>query len=113
MTVAPPAKLRRLATAVTIDLSLCKVCGICRAICPRDVFGADELGSPTVARPNACSVCFACEWHCPDFAIVVDYEDVPRSTSPRHTAASPSTVDAAAAGKRRTVGAGPSCGEDR
>jgi len=70
---------RRTATAITVDLTLCKACGICRALCPRDVFDTDERGYPIVARPADCTVCFACEWHCPDFAIEITYADAPRA----------------------------------
>lgn len=81
MTAASPTRLRRQVRAVTVDFSLCKARGICRAICPRDVFGVDESGYPVVVRRNDCSVCLACEWHSPDSAIEIDYEDVPRSVS--------------------------------
>jgi 2-oxoglutarate ferredoxin oxidoreductase subunit delta len=70
---------RRRATAIAVDLTLCKTCGICHAICPRDVFDLDELGQPAAARLADCTVCFACEWHCPDFAIEIAYEDAPRA----------------------------------
>ena len=103
MTATSPTRPRRLAKAITVDLGLCKACGICRAICPRDVFAADEFGYPAVARPNDCSVCFACEWHCPDFAIAVDYEDVPRSAASRRTAVSSRAAVGAALGERRNV----------
>jgi 2-oxoglutarate ferredoxin oxidoreductase subunit delta len=70
---------RRKAAAIAVDLTLCKSCGICLAICPRDVFDTDELGRPVVARLADCTVCFACEWHCPDFAIEIAYADAPRA----------------------------------
>jgi 2-oxoglutarate ferredoxin oxidoreductase subunit delta len=112
MTVTSPTRPRRLARAVTVDLSLCKACGICRAICPRDVFGVDEFGYPVVVRPNDCSVCFACEWHCPDFAIEVDYEDLPRSGGTGRTAVSSPATVGAALGERRDVSAEAYCSEE-
>jgi 2-oxoglutarate ferredoxin oxidoreductase subunit delta len=56
---------------VALDLDLCKACGICIALCPARVFDADELGNPVVARPDDCTSCLLCEFHCPDFAIEV------------------------------------------
>jgi 2-oxoglutarate ferredoxin oxidoreductase subunit delta len=105
-----PARVRRLPAAITVNLSLCKACGICRAVCPRDVFGVDEGGYPVVARPNDCSVCFACEWHCPDFAIEVEFEEVPRSDKSRRTTVGSPAVVGAALGERRNVSAEPCCG---
>jgi 2-oxoglutarate ferredoxin oxidoreductase subunit delta len=70
---------RRRATAIAVDLTLCKSCGICGAVCPRDVFDTDERGNPVVTRLADCTVCFACEWHCPDFAIEIVYADAPRA----------------------------------
>lgn len=56
---------------IAIDLTTCKSCGICVGVCPRDVFDTDERGNPVVARPNDCTACLLCEWHCPDFAVEV------------------------------------------
>lgn len=78
-----PTRARRLPAGVTVDLTLCKACGICRSICSRGVLVVDERGYPVVAQPNDCTVCFACEWHCPDFAIEVGYLDVPRRAPAR------------------------------
>jgi 2-oxoglutarate ferredoxin oxidoreductase subunit delta len=55
--------------AVLIDLELCKVCGICVALCPEQVFDRNELGQPVVARLADCTACAFCERHCPDFAV--------------------------------------------
>ena len=58
---------------VRIEHGLCKACGICVSICPKQVFDEDEQGEPIVARLADCTACRLCEWHCPDFAIdVVD-----------------------------------------
>jgi 2-oxoglutarate ferredoxin oxidoreductase subunit delta len=57
--------------SVTLELELCKACGICIDLCPEGVFDRDKLGYPVLARPEDCSRCLLCELHCPDFAIEV------------------------------------------
>jgi 2-oxoglutarate ferredoxin oxidoreductase subunit delta len=59
------------APQVALDLDLCKVCGICIALCPEHVFDRDPLSYPVVARADECTSCLLCELHCPDFAIEV------------------------------------------
>jgi len=49
----------------------CKGCGICAALCPKQVLGRNEEGGPVVVDPDACIGCGWCELHCPDFAISV------------------------------------------
>lgn len=49
----------------------CKSCGICAALCPKQVLSRNEEGSPVVTDPDACIGCGWCELHCPDFAISV------------------------------------------
>jgi 2-oxoglutarate ferredoxin oxidoreductase subunit delta len=68
---------RRKAAGVHIDPELCKVCGICVALCPQDVFDSDGRGVPVVARLEACTACRFCELHCPDFAIAVEAASTP------------------------------------
>jgi 2-oxoglutarate ferredoxin oxidoreductase subunit delta len=70
MTDAAQARTRA-PEAVVVDLSLCKSCGICVELCPKDVFDTDDLGRPVVARLADCTSCTFCERHCPDFAIDV------------------------------------------
>jgi 2-oxoglutarate ferredoxin oxidoreductase subunit delta len=65
-----PARAPR-APQVALDRDLCKVCGICIALCPEAVFDRDSQGYPVVARPNDCTSCLLCELHCPDFALEV------------------------------------------
>ena len=114
MKATSPTKPRRSAKAITVDVSLCKACGICRAICPCDVFEVDEFGLPVAARPSDCSVCLACEWHCPDLAIQVDYDDVPRTAGLRRTAVSSLTAVGASLGARGNSSAESYCaGEDQ
>jgi 2-oxoglutarate ferredoxin oxidoreductase subunit delta len=60
------------ACPIALDLGLCKACGICVAICPRQVYDSDELGFPIIARPELCTQCPTCEVHCPDFAIAIE-----------------------------------------
>ncbi len=69
---------RRKAESVTIDLQLCKACGLCIAFCPTTVFDTDAGGRPIVARLGDCNACRFCEQHCPDFAIEVT--PAPRAT---------------------------------
>ena len=76
-----------MASELLVDLGLCKVCGICRDLCPRDVFDADERGYPIVARLSACSVCRTCEYHCPDFAISVSFREERRPARAGHAGA--------------------------
>jgi len=47
----------------------CKACGICIALCPKQVFDTGRDGKPQVSRPEACVNCGTCEIMCPDFAI--------------------------------------------
>ena len=58
----------------------CKSCGICAALCPKQVLSRNDEGSPMVTDPDACIGCGWCELHCPDFAI---------SIRPRPSAAAP------------------------
>ena len=59
------------APPLTLDVSLCKACGICIALCPENVFDTAEMGEAVVARPDDCTMCLLCELHCPDFCIEV------------------------------------------
>jgi 2-oxoglutarate ferredoxin oxidoreductase subunit delta len=56
---------------VQVDKVRCKGCGICVALCPKQVL---ELVYPEakcfVVRLQDCIGCLMCEMHCPDFAIV-------------------------------------------
>ena len=70
-----------LMTKITIDLKLCKGCGICVELCPRKVLkikiDMDTRGyhTPEAIHEDSCTVCGLCEMYCPDFAIS------PRSTN--------------------------------
>ncbi len=49
----------------------CKKCGICIAICPKNVLENGADGYPYAARPKDCILCGLCDIHCPDYAITV------------------------------------------
>jgi len=57
-----------------IDLSWCKACSLCIALCPQQVFEPDRDGKPVQARPENCTQCTICWVHCPDFAITSNYK---------------------------------------
>ena len=57
---------------ITLNEKWCKKCGICDAICPKQVFDRDEDGKPAAARPEDCIGCRLCEMRCPDFAVTVE-----------------------------------------
>jgi 2-oxoglutarate ferredoxin oxidoreductase subunit delta len=81
MTETASERRRRVASEIVVDADLCKTCGICLALCPRDVFTADERGLPLVAHLEACTVCRICEYHCPDFAIAISWREEPRGVT--------------------------------
>jgi 2-oxoglutarate ferredoxin oxidoreductase subunit delta len=62
---------------INIYRDWCKGCGICAALCPKQVLSRNAEGEPVVTDPEACIGCGWCELHCPDFAISVR----PRSES--------------------------------
>lgn len=51
------------------DARLCKACGICSALCPKQVLEKDEDGKPLFAHKEQCIACGMCELRCPDYAI--------------------------------------------
>jgi len=71
MTAASKTRPVTADSKVTVDLELCKACGICINLCPEGVFDADDQAMPVIARPDDCTACLLCELHCPDFAIEV------------------------------------------
>jgi 2-oxoglutarate ferredoxin oxidoreductase subunit delta len=73
---------------VSVNDRLCKGadgCGICVALCPKDVFTIAErltargVRLPVVERITACTKCGNCMIYCPDMAIVVRLEDLPEA----------------------------------
>ena len=60
---------------IEIDARLCKSCGICIEMCPKQVFTRDLDGKATKDHPECCVFCGICETMCPDFAIRLVEED--------------------------------------
>lgn len=56
---------------VQIQTELCKACGICIGVCPKQVLMAGRHGVAEVERAVDCTACRFCELHCPEFAISV------------------------------------------
>ena len=54
---------------VQVISKLCKACGICVSLCPKDVFDRAKDGKAVPARPEDCIGCGSCELHCPDFCV--------------------------------------------
>jgi len=61
----------RTSRRILFDERWCKRCGICVAICPRDVFASAPDGLPIIERPEDCTGCLLCELQCPDFALEI------------------------------------------
>lgn len=66
---------------VTILPESCKGvedCGLCMEVCPKDLFAAAEKANSrgylpsAITDQDACTGCQACQFICPDFAIVVE-----------------------------------------
>jgi|Deesub1362A_J573_1020465.scaffolds.fasta_scaffold00680_4 2-oxoglutarate ferredoxin oxidoreductase subunit delta len=53
---------------IIVDGRLCKKCGICVYICPKNVF---SLSRNLRVNSDLCSGCGQCEIFCPDFAVEV------------------------------------------
>ena len=64
----------------TIYRHWCKSCGICIALCPKNVYEKNEVGGPIIVQADECIGCLSCEIHCPDFAISI----TPRYPDRRH-----------------------------
>jgi 2-oxoglutarate ferredoxin oxidoreductase subunit delta len=98
-----------LSAQVAVAIELCKTCGICIALCPESVFDSDDRGYPIVARPDDCTSCLLCEFHCPDFAIEVQRRPKKRSAATPEAiaeAASDRVAAAIAGGSSKARGSG-------
>jgi 2-oxoglutarate ferredoxin oxidoreductase subunit delta len=56
---------------LVIKREWCKACGICVALCPKQVLEQDDDGKAVAVRPEDCICCKMCELRCPDLAITV------------------------------------------
>lgn len=52
-----------------LDKRLCKACGICIGLCPKQALEADSTGKPVAG--DSCIGCRLCELRCPDYALRV------------------------------------------
>lgn len=70
------AKKKKLKEHV-INREWCKGCGICVAVCPKQVLELDPKEKAVAARLDDCIACQLCEQICPDLAIevMVRYEE--------------------------------------
>lgn len=68
----PRAASNYINNKINVKRQWCKGCGICVALCEKNVLLLDNRGKAVVANPMACTGCRKCETHCPDFAITVD-----------------------------------------
>lgn len=65
---------------IRLDEELCKGCGLCRRVCPHQVFSAGERRNragylvPKISKALNCSGCLLCEITCPDLALMVEKE---------------------------------------
>lgn len=64
--------------------SWCKKCGICIAVCPKNVLERGHDGYPYAARPEDCILCGMCDIHCPDYAITLKRKEKANNKEAEH-----------------------------
>ena len=57
--------------SVTFYHNWCKSCGICSALCVKQIIKMSDIGEPYIDEMDKCTGCRFCEIHCPDFAITI------------------------------------------
>ncbi len=57
---------------ISVNEKLCKQCGICVSLCPKQVLAQEPGRAPEVRNLGACTGCSLCQMRCPDFAIEVE-----------------------------------------
>jgi len=60
---------------VIINKTWCKGCGLCVAVCPKNVLELDESLKSEPIRMGDCIGCRQCENMCPDLAITIGEGD--------------------------------------
>ena len=66
---------------VYIDKEACKGCGICIAVCPKNILTFTKdlnqkgVPYPIIIDESKCILCENCMIYCPDFAVVVEKDD--------------------------------------
>jgi NAD-dependent dihydropyrimidine dehydrogenase PreA subunit len=62
-------------TTVEVDPQKCISCGLCKNVCPAEVFGRDLIGGKSIVlRMESCQACGACIENCPALAIKANFE---------------------------------------
>ncbi len=76
-----------------IDIERCKGCGLCVAVCPKNVLEVSEQVNTKgyfpawQARPEDCVVCAICCTMCPDVAITITGADAETASTETEAAA--------------------------
>ncbi len=76
-----------------IDIERCKGCGLCVAVCPKNVLEVSEQVNTKgyfpayQARPEDCVVCAICCTMCPDVAITITETDAETASAEAEAAA--------------------------